>query len=211
MCQSNKNIRRPLSNFEFDMSFHKFIPQAGDLGSGGQGVNQRPHKQKKAVDNAAKTTFVDSESSFKERGREGVAEWKRSSHFRSRMAMGTDRTGRVRVSSCRRRRRRRHRAGRETHSSTSTGMRRNGAKNCRLHDQSLQHELRRLPPLHSSQRPLRKIEISSTFEGKWMSGFCLYKQSPYLLLKGCIQRKSLSEKIESLHSLQWTDDDGKKI
>ena len=68
MCQSNKNIRRPLSNFEFDMSFHKFIPQAGDLGSGGQGVNQRPHKQKKAVDNAAKTTFVDSESSFKEGG-----------------------------------------------------------------------------------------------------------------------------------------------
>ena len=66
MCQSNKNIRRPLSNFEFDMSFHKFIPQAGDLGSGGQGVNQRPHKQKKAVDNAAKTTFVDSESSFTE-------------------------------------------------------------------------------------------------------------------------------------------------
>ena len=60
------------------------------------------------------------------------------------------------------------------------------------------------------------LEIPSAFEGKWMFGFCLYKLSPYLLLKGCIQQKSLSE-IESLHSLQWKnpwetdDDDGYKI
>ena len=113
-----------------------------DLGSDRQGkvVNQGAaavrHFAKKAVDNAAKrllsTRKVPSQN---KNGRSRL-------HFRSRMALGTDRpvSESVGLSSGTRTTWRRGTLSRMS-------MRRNGAKNCRPHEQTLQHELRRLHPM----------------------------------------------------------------